>query len=70
MEVVTYRDELPILSSDFRWFWSSSPHPIGSEVFSQDLEASSLIGSNHFAVRIAPAAYERAMDSLLPINHL
>ena len=32
MHVVSCRHEFPDLSSEFRWFWSSSPHSIGEEI--------------------------------------
>ena len=63
MQLITYRGEYPTLSSDFRWFWSSAPHPIGQEVTSQDFGNNFSIESQPLRlVRIASSAYERAME--------
>ena len=71
MHVVSCRHEFPDLSSEFRWFWSSSPHSIGEEIESSQINPS-LLNQDHSIrmVRIASDAFESAMEPPMDADHL
>ena len=71
MHVVSCRHEFPDLSSEFRWFWSSSPHSIGEEIESSQINPS-LLNEDHSIrmVRIASDAFESAMEPPMDADHL
>ena len=70
MHVVSCRHEFR-LSSEFRWFWSSSPHSIGEEIESSQINPS-LLNQDHSIrmVRIASDAFESAMEPPMDADHL
>ena len=59
MQIISSRHHLPSLSPQFRWFWSSSPYPIGEEVDINDFNPNQIDNSQSIRlVRIDSAAFE------------
>ena len=63
MQVCSYRDQLPHLEANSRWFWNCSAQPVGQEVQPDQLDPALLRSEQPIRlVRIDVSAFESAME--------